>query len=174
MIERGTVGCRGFGGNAIAGHDQLKIAHVRIVRGVENAQVPRKPCENQGFRAQMIEEDIELRRKEAGMFRLQHEIIVVSRLEEFGDGPAGHLVVKAMLHLSSKIGAPLSKIVIHVDDRNAVFSCAAFQGRNPFRGRQRAPKQSRAARKLEVVDHIDEEQCEPAFVRRGSMQVAIS
>lgn len=125
QVGRIVVGFFAVRRNSIARHEQLKVVHERVAGGEQNTDVARDATYYQGFGAQIIEQNVEIGREKATVFGLQNEVIVVVRLQQFDDFAASHIAFQAMLHQRTRVGAPLSEVVVDIN-RWYVSVCGAF------------------------------------------------
>jgi cyanate lyase len=159
-------------GETIARHDQVEIAHVRILCGEQHAHIAGDTGQDQRVRAQMTEQHIEGRRMKARMLGLEHEIILLIGREQLGDRLAAHVVLQHVLEQRAEIRAPSAEVVVAVDHWNPrLFRAPAQRGGGPRR-RQRLRQELVAAVELQVVDPVDQQQRGRAPVRRVAVQVA--
>ena len=70
-----------------------------------------------------------------------------------------------MFYDGGEIGAPASKVIVHIERRNADAPREGFQGAKLFSHGKGIAKQSFGFRKFQIIYDINQEQCGCAFVR---------
>ena len=106
------------------------------------------------------------------MFRLQHEVIVFVGPQKIDDffGPS----TLAMFDQRLQIGTPPAEIIIHIDDRHAGLLGTLFQAREISRHRGHISHQLFRFWKIEIVDHVNDQQRRRTLIRRTTVKVAIT
>ena len=70
---------RSVGGHAIAWNDEMKVAHVGVVGGEQDADIGGHPGQHHRVRLQVVKQRVERRRKERGVLGLENEVVVLVR-----------------------------------------------------------------------------------------------
>src|SRR5438132_11769067 len=105
------------------------------------------------------------------MLWLQDKIIVLLRIKLFNE-QAG-LSVAAMLDQSTKIGAPASEVVIHIDHRNSCRFGSPLQSCNFVTQIGDETGQLFGLGEIEIVNYIYNNQCNLRVVCCASMELCI-
>ena len=90
------------------------------------------------------------------MHWLEDKIIILRRLQKLDDIPTRPTLPQTMGNLLSKVRTPAAKIVVRVDRRNLRALGPLFQSRNTFGSRQGESKKRLRARKIKVVNDVNE------------------
>ena len=109
----------------------------------------------------------------SGVLRLEDEVILFVRLQEFRNGFAAHPVFEHVAELLPEIRAPLPEIVIDVDHRHPGILGAASESSQMPRRRQCVLEQRITAFELHVVDDVDENQRDRALVRNVAIEIVV-
>src|SRR6478672_12204882 len=104
----------------------------------------------------MFQQQFERRLVKGRVFWLEHEIVFRGRKQEFNKRSCERICREAMAHNLIEIGSPASKIIVSVDARHMSRSSALLQRRDIRSDLARLRKEFVSARKLEIVDHIDQ------------------
>jgi hypothetical protein len=75
LIKRVLFALKSFGGHAIGGHHDLQTSHICVIGCVKDADVGGKPCKDDLFYSQMVEQDVQSRRIETPVLRFKNEIV---------------------------------------------------------------------------------------------------
>ena len=164
MLKRLSVFPRRARGAAVGRHDDLEVTHVGVVRGAENAAVGREAGKDDGRRAEFPQQEVERRLIKGRMHRLEDEIIFVVGPELFDEVKARRLGPQAVLQQLLRIRPPLAEIVVDIDRRNACRAGLLLQAGKRRRNRERLAEDVFSVRKLEMIDHIDEEERDARFM----------
>ena len=156
------------------GIDQVEIAHVRVVRGKQDAEIAGDPDENEFFRTEIVQQSFERGRKEAGMFRLENEVIILLGPQQQNDLVAARFFPLAMQNLPPEIRTPAPEIIVHVNHRDAHFLRPLFQPHKLPRHRPGISQELVRLRKIEVVDDVDKQQRDLRFIRSAPVKIWIS
>src|SRR5205085_2573950 len=151
----------------------MEVAHVRVVRGEEHADVGGQSSEDERLCAEVAEEYVERCGEEAGVLRLQEEVVVIFGRQEFGDGFAAHAIFEAVVENLFEVRLPLAEIVVDVDNGDARLLRAPLQHRELLGHRQGVPEKLLAALELKVVDNVNQKQRHVRLVRHVAVQVFI-
>lgn len=139
--------------HAIRQGHQAEAPHRGVDRGVEHADVPREAAEDQFLRARFAEELFQRRPEKSRTLRLRHERIVRIRREQSRDLPAA-----AVGTVTARDRFPGILSIVHVDHGDASRLQMGAQLRQPPGRGQRVGEQGLAAREVEVVEHVDQQQ----------------
>lgn len=110
---------------------QLEISHPGIVRRTDDAAIGRKSAKDQGFCAEVAQQDFEWRLVKGRVHRLQHEVVFVSRSHLLDEGPARTVRGEAVGNQRFGIRTPLPEIVVNIDGGDADRPAALFELRQP-------------------------------------------
>src|SRR5947209_14031317 len=94
----------------------MEVAHVCVVRGEEHADVGGQSSEDERLCAEVAEEYVERCGEEAGVLRLQDEVVVIFGPQKFGDGFAAHALFQTVVKNLFEVRLPLAEVVVDVDD----------------------------------------------------------
>ena len=119
MLKRKAILSFRLRRHAIRKYCNIEIPHVGIIRGVEHTNIRRKADENQALDLESLQEHLECSGKEARMHRFEDKVIIFGGPEQLDYLPATTTFLQTMLDLLTKIGAPLAKIIVCVNDRNS-------------------------------------------------------
>src|SRR5947209_3226031 len=151
----------------------MEVAHVGVVRGEEHADVAGESGENERLDAEVVEQYVERGGEEAGVLRLEDEVVVLFGAQKLGDRSAGHAVLQAVLQNLLEVRLPLAEVVVDIDDRHARGSRAPLQLGEPARHRQRVAQKFLAAAEVQIVDHVYQQQRHIRLVRHEAVQVFV-
>src|SRR4051812_47395630 len=79
-----------------------------------------------------------------------------------------------MQDLAAKVGTPSTEIIVYINDRDPGLLRALFQAQDFARHRARVAEELVRLRKIEIVDHVDQQQRRFGFIRRAAVQIWIS
>src|SRR5947208_3553995 len=105
------------------------------------------------------------------MLWLQDKIIVLLRIKFF-DEQAGFSLT-AMLDQSTKIGAPASEIVIHIDHRDSCRFGSPLQSCNFVSQLGDETSQLFRLGEIEIVNYVHNDQGDLRFVGSAAMQISV-
>src|SRR5260370_38565588 len=86
----------------------------------------------------------------------QHEVIVFGRLNLFNKSSSYRFRTKAISQKLRQIGAPLTEIVVNINNWDFCRSHAGFQARQSRSDRQGLNEHFLSIWKLKVIDHVDQ------------------
>ena len=164
----------GVRGDAVGGDEDLEIAQISVIRREKNANVARHAGEDEAFDAEVAEKRVERRREKSGVLRFEDEVIVFLREELLHHRLANDSILQAVLDEEIEIGSPPAEVVIDVNRRDPGFLQPLFQPGDFPGHRKSLPKQLLPFGELEVVDHVNQQECARALVGRISMEIFAS
>ena len=144
-------------GNAIVRDGQLEIPHIGIVSRAEYAAIARNSREDQAFRSEMLQQQFQRSLIESRMLRLQDEVVILIGKQQIYKRASSRIGPTAPFDNRLEIGSPLAEIIVYIDARDLGGTSAFLQGGDPRPDTPGVRKELLAARKFEIVDHIDEE-----------------
>src|SRR5438874_8113309 len=136
----------------------MEVAHVRVVRGEEHADVGGQSSEDERLCAEVAEEYVERCGEEAGVLRLQDEVVVLFGAQQLRYGFAAHALFQTVVENLFEVRLPLAEVVVDIDDGYARRLRAPLQHRELLGHRQGVPEKLLAALELKVVDNVDQKQ----------------
>jgi hypothetical protein len=77
-----------------------------------------------------------------------------------------------VLDLMPEVRLPAAKVVVHIDGRHAALAQPCLEVRDPPGGWQRKMQQLPAAREVEVIDRVDEQENDWRTLGRAAMRIA--
>jgi hypothetical protein len=137
-------------------YEDAESPHVRIVGREEHADVAGNARDNHGAHVELLQQHVESRAEKRRVHRLKHEVVVGVRAEQAGDLAARHVLGRAVLDQAAEVGAPAAEVVVDVDRRHSGPGGSRLQASDPPRHREGLAREAVGARKLHVVDHVDE------------------
>ena len=156
LVERVTGLLLAVRRDAIAGHVEGEVAHIRVVRGEKHTDIAGDGRQYDSLDTQLLKQNVERRREKARMFGLANEVIVLVGIESLHDRPAAHAVIETMLNLRPEVRLPAAEIVIDVDNGYSRKPGAALELDKLLRHRYRMAQKLVAVRKLQVIDDVDQ------------------
>src|SRR5438309_67540 len=104
----------------------------------------------------MFQQDIQSCREETRVLRLQDEVVVLVRSQQFDNWSAPRAILKTMLHLGGEVGSPAAEVVVGVNNRHARLLRPALERDDPLGHRQGVLKELVALWEIEVIDDVDQ------------------
>ena len=107
-----------------------------------------------------MQQDLQRRLKKGRMHRLEHEVILVIRLERLDEWSARAIRCKAAAHKALGIGTPLAEIIVDVDGGDAGAPAPLLEFGQTAGHRQGVFQDLVAVREFEMIDDVNEDECD--------------
>ena len=134
------------------------LAHVCIASGNQDAAIGRESRQNKSLYAEIVEQERERRLIKGGVPRLQHNIVLGAGCDRLDKRPHLSSALQTVPKDLGKTGSPSPEMVVYIDDGDSRFPrplLEFFKVRHDCGG---VFQQLLSAGKIEVIDHIDEQQ----------------
>jgi hypothetical protein len=121
-----------------------------------NAAVGRDTAQHKNLHAEVPKQSFQWTLIKGRMHRFQNEIVFGVGTDLRHEWAAWSGGAKTILKQLARVGPPLAKIIVYVNDRKFRFSGADFQTSDTWRDKQRLCKQPRTIREFEVIDDVND------------------
>ena len=109
---------RRVGHDAVGRGEDLQAAHVGVVGGEQHADVAGDAGHDDAADLQVVEQRVERGGEEAGVLRLEDEVVMLRRAQPPRHPPAGRALPRGSGTRPPEVGSPLAEVVVDVDDRD--------------------------------------------------------